>query len=440
LQQENWFYFAMFFHICFICVVKFTWKKYLHPPSCFEQTMSKSTRSEKRKPHLSRVKRVALLLESDMAFDRAIARGVGEYIRSHTGWIILMDPMTEATIDSLRHWNPDGVIASIHLPAINEIATLEGIPMVGFGSYSKETEGHLAFPIVTSNQEEIGRMAARYFINKGLRHFAFCGGDEQALWRCERQEGFLKELQSNDHDCALYQHDFSSPTNMPDAIRSLGNWLESLPRPTGVFVFFDGWARWVLDACVLSNLQVPQEICVLGVDNDRWLCELSQPRLSSIDANVMTGGYQAADILDRLMRGETEVPLLTHVSPSKVEERDSSNFLSFEDPEVAFAMRYIKEHACDPITPQDVLKVTGMSNSTAYRKFMKGIGRSIHSEIQRVQMDRVKELLTTTNLNVTTVAQQAGFENIRYLTKVFRDATGSTPTDYRRARSTPTVR
>jgi LacI family transcriptional regulator len=140
------------------------------------------------------------------------------------------------------------------------------------------------------------------------------------------------------------------------------------------------------------------------------------------------------------MRGETEVPLLTHVSPSKVEERDSSNFLSFEDPEVAFAMRYIKEHACDPITPQDVLKVTGMSNSTAYRKFMKGIGRSIHSEIQRVQMDRVKELLTTTNLNVTTVAQQAGFENIRYLTKVFRDATGSTPTDYRRARSTPTVR
>ncbi|WP_338045114.1 helix-turn-helix domain-containing protein [Oceanipulchritudo coccoides] len=175
------------------------------------------------------------------------------------------------------------------------------------------------------------------------------------------------------------------------------------------------------------------------MDNDRWLCELSQPRLSSMDANVMTAGYQAADLLNRLMQGDKDIPRLTYIDPSKVEERDSSNYLAFEDPEVAFAMRYIKEHACDPITPTDVLKVTGMSNSTAYRKFMKGIGRSIHSEIQRVQMDQVRELLTTTNLSVTAVAQKAGFENIRYLTKVFRDATGLTPTEFRRAQSTPNV-
>ena len=217
-----------------------------------------------------------------MAFDRAIARGVGEYIRSHTGWIILMDPMTEATLEGLHHWNPDGIITSIHLPAINDIATIKDIPMVGFGSYSEETDGHLSFPVVTSNQEEIGRMAARYFINKGLRNFAFCGGDEQALWCGQRQNGFMDELRKNSHTCEIFQPDFPSPTSMPDAIGSLGNWLESLPKPTGVFVFFDGWARWVLDACVVRHLQVPQEISVLGVDNDRWLCELSQPRLSSI--------------------------------------------------------------------------------------------------------------------------------------------------------------
>lgn len=402
--------------------------------------MATHNRSEKRKNHTNRVKRVALLLESDMAFDRAIARGVGEYIRSHTGWIILMDPMTKATIEKLQHWDPDGIITSIHLPAIKDIASIKHIPMVGFGSYSEEKDGHLSFPVVTSNQKEIGRMAARYFINKGLRNFAFCGGDEQALWCHQRQEGFGEELKENGFSWEIYQHDCSSPTNMPDAIRSLGDWLEKLPKPTGIFVFFDGWARWVLDACVMQKLQVPQEISVLGVDNDRWLCELSQPRLSSIDANVMTAGYQAADILNRLMQGEAKIPNLTFIDPSKVEERDSSNYLAFEDPEVAFAMRYIKEHACDPITPADVLRVTGMSNSTAYRKFMKGIGRSIHSEIQRIQMDRVKELLTTTNLSVTAVAQKAGFENIRYLTKVFRDATGLTPTEFRRAQSTPNVR
>jgi len=396
-------------------------------------------RSVPRDGPSSRVKRVALLLESDMAFDRAIAQGVGHYIHTHTGWIILMDPMTKASVEGLEHWAPDGIITSIKLDKINEISAIKDIPIVGFGSYSEELEGHLKFPIVTSNQVEIGRMAARYFITKGLRHFAFCGGNEKAPWCQQRREGFVDELQKQGYSCEIYEPDVTSAASMPNAIRSLGTWLESLAKPTGIFVFFDGWARWVLDACVLQHLQVPQEISVLGVDNDRWLCELSQPRLSSIDPNVETAGYMAADLLNKLMSGVTTVPRLALIEPAKVEERDSSNYLAFQDPEVAFAMRYIKEHACDPIAPADVLKVTGMSNTTAYRKFMKALGRSIHSEIHRIQMERVKEFLTSTNLNVTEAGRQAGFENIRYLTKVFRDATGMTPTEYRRNKSTASV-
>ncbi|HEY0864450.1 MAG TPA: DNA-binding transcriptional regulator [Lacunisphaera sp.] len=392
-----------------------------------------------RKRHSQRVKRVALLLETGMAFDRAIARGVGDYIHSHTGWIILMDPMTEASIGGLRHWAPDGIITSIHLPAIREIATLTDIPIVGFGSYSEADDGYLKFPIVTSNQTEIGRMAARHFINKGLRNFAFCGGTETAPWCQQRKAGFIEELSQHGFGCEVYRPDPASTADMPSAIISLGNWLKTLAKPTGVFVFFDGWARWVLDACVLQDLQVPQQVSVLGVDNDRWLCELSQPRLSSIDANVETAGYTAADILDKLMSGHAPAASVTFIDPARVEERDSSSYLAFADAEVAMAMRYITEHACDPITPTDVLKVTGMSNSTAYRKFMKALGRSIHSEIQRVQLDRVKEYLTTTNLNITQIGQRAGFENIRYLTKVFRDETGMTPTEYRRSKSTPAI-
>lgn len=374
-----------------------------------------------------------------MAFDRSIARGVGDYIRSKSGWIILMDPMMEVTMEGLQHWEPDGIITSIHLPAIKDIATLKEIPTVGFGSYSKELDGYLKFPIVTSNQTEIGRMAAQHFINNGMRHFAFCGGDETAPWCRQRQQGFTDELAKNDYSCTIYQPDFEGPVSMPDAVNSLGNWLNSLPKPCGVFVFFDGWARWVLDACVLQNIQVPQEISVLGVDNDRWLCELSQPRLSSIDANVSNAGYKTAELLDQLMAGSTSVPDLSYIEPSNVVARDSSNYMDFDDPEVAFALRYIKEHACDPITTADVLKVTDMSNSTAYRKFMKAIGRSIHNEIQRIQMNQVKELLTTTNLNVSAIAARAGFENVRYLTQVFRDLTGKTPTEFRRTQSTPEV-
>ena len=388
----------------------------------------------------NQLKRVALLLESDMAFDRAIARGVGDYIRSQAGWVILMDPMTKPTMKSLQHWNPDGIITSIHLPAIDEIASLKKIPMVGFGSFSEELDGHLKFPIVTSNQHEIGQMAAQHFINNGIRHFAFCGGDETAPWCRQRREGFIEELKKHNHSCDIFEPSFNSPTNMSDAIHSLSNWLNTLPKPTGVFAFFDGWARWILDACVLQKIQVPQQISVLGVDNDRWLCELSQPSLCSIDTNARNAGYKAAELMNQIMTTDTPPPAFTFISPSKVVERDSSNYMAFDDPEVAFALRYIKEHACDPITTADVLKVTDMSNSTAYRKFMKAIGRSIHNEIQRTQMSRVKELLTTTNLNVSAISLRAGFENVRYLTQVFRDLTGQTPTEYRRIQSTPEVR
>jgi|TARA_B110000483_G_scaffold9701_1_gene11522 LacI family transcriptional regulator len=399
----------------------------------------KKNRASKKSKSGHNLKRIALLLESGMAFDRAIARGVGDYIRSKSNWIILMDPMMEVTMESLLHWKPDGIITSIHLPEINEIATLKDIPKIGFGSYSKELNGHLKFPIVTSNQTQIGAVAAEHFISNGMQHFAFCGGDETAPWCQQRRDGFVEKLALHDYKCIEYIPDFKLAMNMPEAISSLSKWLESLPKPTGVFVFFDGWARWVLDACVVQGIQVPQEISVLGVDNDRWLCELSQPMLSSIDANARYAGYKTAELLDEFMFGETSTPPLTHIEPSNVAIRDSSKYLNFDDPEVAFALCYINEHACDPITTADVLTVIDMSNSTAYRKFMKTIGRSIHNEIQRVQMNRVKELLITTNLNVSMIASRAGYQNVRYLTQVFRDITGQTPTEYRRTKSSPEV-
>ncbi|MEO0509804.1 MAG: DNA-binding transcriptional regulator [Verrucomicrobiota bacterium] len=401
--------------------------------------MPKKKTSEKKSKQAGPLKRVALLLESDMAFDRGIARGVGEYIRSKTDWVILMDPMMEVSMESLKHWDPDGIITSINLPAIKQIAQIQNIPKVGFGSYSETVDKYINFPVVTTNQEAVGRLAAQHFINNGIRHFAFCGGDENALWCRQRQESFVRELAKHDYKCQIYDHNFKDPTNMPDAVNSLKQWLQSLPKPCGVFVFFDGWARWVLDACVVQNIQVPEEVSVLGVDNDRWLCELSQPRLSSVDQNADNAGYATAKLLDQMMNGETKPLPLTEIDPARVVARDSSSYMAFDDPEVAFALRYIKEHAYDPISTADVLTVTGMSNSTAYRKFMKAIGRSIHNEIQRNQMNRVKELLTSTNLNVSTIAARAGFENVRYLTQVFRDLTGQTPTEFRRTQSTPEI-
>lgn len=402
--------------------------------SKFLNLQNKNTNTTK-KHQAKRVKRIALLIESDMAFDRTIARGVGDYIRSHKGWIILMDPMLKATLKTVQHWKPDGIIISAKLPTINNILTLKHIPMVAVGSPLQS----LDIPVVTSNQEEIGRMAARFYINKGFQHFAFCGGNENAMWCKQRLQGFESELKKKKRQLSVFKPNFDIEPSMPEAIEALGKWMNELPKPCGLFVFFDGWARWVLDACVAENIKVPDEISVLGVDNDRWLCELSQPQLSSVDANVKTVGYVAADILHRILDGESEFQNVTTVDPLEIVKRDSTEVMFFDDPEIAFAMRYIHEHACDPISPSDVLTVTGMSNSTAHRKFKKFVGHSIHSEIQNTQVNRLKKLLTTTNLNVAEAAKQSGFENVRYLTKVFRDYTGLTPTEFRRTQGPATI-
>ncbi len=386
---------------------------------------------------MTRLKRIALLLESDMAFDRAIARGVGDYVHTHKGWLVMMDPVMEFTVETLRHWEPDGIISSVNLARRGGLC-LPGVPAVVVGSSNDGQEQSLGVPVISSNHLEIGRMAARYFISKGFKNFAFCGGLESGGWCALRRMGFQEELAAGGFDLSVYEPDLAQPVSMPQAVASLGRWLRTLPKPTAVFAFFDGWARWVLDACLLEEIAVPHTVAVLGVDDDRWLCELSQPSLSSVDPNVVTTGFIAAKLLDGMLRGETPPPF-TLIDPAEVKERDSSNVMAFEQSEVAIAMRYIREHACDPIEPADVLAVTGMSNSTAYRRFMKEVGHSIHTEIQRVQMERVRALLTTTNLSVTEIGRQTGFENVRYLTKVFREAVGCTPMQFRRTQGTAKV-
>ncbi|MEM9160986.1 MAG: DNA-binding transcriptional regulator [Verrucomicrobiota bacterium] len=346
--------------------------------------------------------------------------------------------MMEVSRKTLEHWNPDGIITNVHLAHRGGVKDLSGVPVVGVGSFSHEQEAALDLPLVTSNHAAIGKMAARHFIGKGFKSFAFCGGTARTSWCEQRRVGFQQELEDNHFDLSVYEPDFGSKVIMPEAIASLAKWLKGLPKPAGVFAFFDGWARWILEACLLADLKVPQEVAVLGVDNDRWLCELSQPRLSSVDPNIATAGFMAAKILDGMLKGE-KAPDLTTIDPVGVEERDSTDFMAFEESEVVFAVRYIREHSCDPISPSDVLAVTGMSNSTAHRKFMKELGHSIHAEIQRVQLERVKELLTTTNLSVTEVGEQAGFDNVRYFTKVFRDAFGCTPKHYRKTQGTAGV-
>jgi LacI family transcriptional regulator len=379
------------------------------------------------------LKRVALLIATGRAFDRGIAKGIGDYVRNHRRWVVFMDPERPITREALIHWGVDGIIADVNGRGFREALTIPGIPLLGVGAYNHAHSVAPGVPVVGSNQYEAGRMAAQHLIDQGYHHLAFCGDDlrTEPMWCRERWEGFRACAEAHGKQCHRHEPQFETLPSMPQSLAALGAWLQRLPKPVGVFAFYDGKARAVLDACLLDGIKVPQAVGVIGVDNDLWLCELAQPGLTSIEADARGAGALAAQLMSRMLDGETLAQRLYRIEPTGVTERESTDLMAFFDPGIAYAIRFIRAHACDPIKPEDVLRASGMSVSTAYRKFKKAFGRSVHEEIQRLQLDRVKELLTTTNLPIATVARRAGFENIRYLTKLFRDNAGVTPREFR---------
>ncbi|TWU30671.1 substrate-binding domain-containing protein [Novipirellula artificiosorum] len=187
---------------------------------------------------------------------------------------------------------------------------------------------------------------------------------------------------------------------------------------------YDFKAQQVLDACRQLNIAVPTEVAVLGVDNDRLICELSEPTLSSVIPDTKRTGYEAADLLNRMMSGEhvgTETRLITQ--PLGIQVRESTNTLAIDDEEVAKALHYIRRHATSNIRVSDILRQVTLSRRALEHRFKKLLGHTPHEEIQRVRMNRIKELLSETELSVHEIANRAGFEYDEYMAAAFRRET-----------------
>jgi LacI family transcriptional regulator len=235
--------------------------------------------------------------------------------------------------------------------------------------------------------------------------------------------------------CACWHHPryFSSFLSWEKAQKELAAWLRRQPKPLGLMACSDRHAQRVLDACRRASLLVPDEVAVIGVDNDLSLCLLCQPPLSSVVDNPRRNGYEAARLLDRIMRGElssaADGPI--RIPPLGVITRRSTETTVTEDGIVAEALRFIREHACEDINAYSVSRHFPLSRSAFYLRFRKALGRSPHEEILRVRLERIKELLATSQLPVVEVSRLAGFDHPEYMGVVFKRLTGQTPGQYR---------
>lgn len=374
-----------------------------------------------------RRRQVAILIETSNAYARGLLQGVVHYIREHRPWSFHL--MEQGRGDDpppwLAGWKGDGIIARIETPRIARAVVKTGLPAVDLSAARLVPE----LPWVETNDEEIARLAADHLIERGFKRCAFCG-DGRFNWSVWREKSFVARLKAAGQTCAVFRPEVAAGDVAAEA-RELARWLKELPKPVGIMACYDIRGQQVLDACRGAGLAVPDEVAVIGVDNDTLLCELASPPLSSVIPNAHRAGYDAAALLDKLMAGK-RVPAAAHlIAPLGIAERQSTDVLAVDDRDVARAVQFIREHACEGINVSDVLQAVPLSRRVLEQRFQRLLGCTPREEILHVRLARVKQLLGETDLPLYLVAERTGFEHVEYLSVVFKRETGRTPSAWR---------
>jgi LacI family transcriptional regulator len=382
----------------------------------------------RQRPH------VALIVETSLASGRAILRGVARYVRRHGPWALFYQPrsLEEAVPKWLRQWRGDGIIVRVQNRKIAEAVLAAGLPAVDVLGVVPG----LPLPLVHVDDAQVARLAAAHLLERGFQHFGFFG-IEGENWSHNREQAFVEAVLREGGSAQVY--------NLPRGVETFGSWeaveddlaawITRLPKPAGLMVCSDQRGPLLLEACRRAGVAVPDELTIIGVDNDEPLCEVCNPPLSSVVPNHEQVGYEAAALLERLMAGQAppEKPVL--VAPAGVVTRLSSDTLAIEDRQVAAALRLIREHACEGLKVNALARQVGLSRTVLQRRFRAVLRKSVHQLIIEARLKRAQDLIVNTDLPMIEIAERCGFKHVEYLCAVFKQRLGMPPRQLRRPQS-----
>lgn len=378
--------------------------------------------------------KVVILIENSRAWGRGLIQGIVKYSHLNGPWTFLKPPAffvaetNKTFLEEIRHFSPDGIIMR-EIQNAQEIINI-GKPVVISPVLHKHFLGALN---IVEDCLATGRMAADHLLSKGLRNFAFCGFDDM-FWSRERCEGFCDRIAQRGFTVSVY----CQPKSKKDRVWEnekpiLRDWLLSLPKPVGLLCCIDERSEQVVEVCKAEGIHVPNEISIIGVDNDEMICDLSTPPLSSVSFNAEGIGYRAAEMLDGLMKGQISPDkenLL--VSPVGVIQRQSTDITAIKDPAIREVILFIKENARKPISVNDIVHIVALPRRTLERRFLKFTGNSIYKEIQIERQKRIENLLIETNMTIAEIAFSMGFSEPYELTRFFIRQRKMSPTSFRK--------
>lgn len=374
-------------------------------------------------------KRVALIIETSKAFGRGVLQGIGRWQREHEAWRLYADErgFNEAVPGDLVAADLDGVITRLQRSQMPP-AWLDGrVPVVSL----RWEEADVPSPGIHSDEAAIARAAADHLVEQGFSHLAFCGVSTR--WSRLREKAFTDHVAALGANVHVFDVPQASRTGMrPDDVPAIARWIESLPRPVGIMAAYDVRALEVLDAVRSLGFACPDDVAVVGVDDDEVLCELATPPLSSVAQNLECIGYEAARALAMKMDGRDPPKEGVFVPPLGVTIRRSTDMLAVDDPDVRRGLRLIRAKACDGLSADEVANATDLSRRSLDRQFTRILGRSIHDEIVRTKLLAARRLLAETDLKLASIATRCDFAHAAQFCNVFKKTFGVTPTEHRR--------
>ena len=376
---------------------------------------------------MSDIPKVLLLVETSREYGRALLRGIAKYCRLHGPWAFYREPGgLEKAIPRLQSWGVTGVITRDSIRTDEALAL--GVPVI----VAVHFKGSYNIPSVDTNPVRIANMAAEHLLDRGLRNFAFCGFDDMP-WSETRKENFAKRVAEAGFKTHFYKQPASkSMRTWQKEQRRMAEWLRSLPRPFGLMACNDDRGQHAIEACKIVDLKVPEDVAVIGVDNDELICDLTEPPLTSVALDVEKAGYKAAELLDKLMAGKKIENQKITVEPTHVVSRQSTDILAIDDIAVSEAVRFIRKNSNRPIQVGDIIAAVLVSRRSLEQRFRNIIGRSIFREIRRARVERISNMLVETNLPIAQIALDLGFSGIDHIARYFYAEKGTSPQAYRK--------
>lgn len=379
--------------------------------------------------------RLILLTDFTEGFAHYLLKGILAYSRTREPWVVCKMPPSykdqygiSGVLDWAKKWNANAIIAQFNEDDHVELFRKHGIVALAQDYKSRFS----SIPNITGAYHKTGALAADYFIQKGFRNFAFYGYKD-VVWSAERCEGFRDEIAKYGFDNGFqeYQHQRLEDLWFYET-DALCQWLTSLPKPVAMMACDDNQASRITEACRVCGIRIPEEISLLGVDNDELLCTLSDPSLSSVDMDIEQAGYESAQLIERLLINSANTYNDVTIQPRRIISRESTNIYATSDAYILAALRFIHQNITTKLNVNDIVKIVPLSRRLLEIRFKKETGQSVYQYIFNLRMEQFAQKLLETNESITELAFQAGLSDCRNLSRQFKSLKGCTPLEYRK--------